>query len=93
MRPLPLLVEVLRTPARMAALDGPGWELLLRQARAAGMGATLCLLAEEHGMADALPPLAWRRLCWDRTAGNAMRARCASNSARCGERWPVPACP
>ncbi|MDB5793039.1 MAG: hypothetical protein JWQ80_3063 [Massilia sp.] len=52
----------------MATLGAPEWEMLLRQAGAAGLAATLCLLAEEHGLADTLPPGARRRLGWARTA-------------------------
>lgn len=65
--PAPLLVQVLRRPERMATLGAPAWEMLLRQAGAAGLAATLCLLAEEHGLADTLPPAARRRLGWART--------------------------
>ena len=65
---LPLLTRVLRDPPAMAALDAPGWELLLRQAGAADLGATLALLAEEHGLLAALPARVQRRLSWSRTA-------------------------
>jgi hypothetical protein len=65
---LPLLLQILRRPPRMATLGAPEWELLLRQAGAAGLSATLCLLAEEHGLADTLPPSVRRRLGWARTA-------------------------
>ncbi|KQQ87056.1 nucleotidyltransferase family protein [Massilia sp. Leaf139] len=68
MTALPLLTRVLRDPPSMAALDAPGWELLLRQAGAADMGATLSLLAEEHGLLAALPARVQRRLAWSRTA-------------------------
>jgi hypothetical protein len=52
----------------MAALDAPAWELLLRQAGAADLGATLALLAEEYGVLAALPARVQRRLAWSRTA-------------------------
>lgn len=65
---LPLLIEVLRRPACMATLGAPEWEMLLRQAGAAGLAATLCQLVEEYGMADSVPPGARRRLGWARTA-------------------------
>ena len=68
MRTLPLLTRVLREPASMAAFDAPRWELLLRQAGAADLGATLALLAEEHGVLAALPARVQRRLAWSRTA-------------------------
>jgi hypothetical protein len=67
MNALPLLVQVLRSPPSMAALDAGGWEMLLRQAGAADLGATLALLAEEHGLWDSLPPRVRRRLGWART--------------------------
>jgi hypothetical protein len=67
MNALPLLTRVLRTPQAMAALDAPAWELLLRQAGAARLGATLALLAEEHGVLAALPARVQRRLGWERT--------------------------
>ncbi|MGX4641079.1 nucleotidyltransferase domain-containing protein [Massilia sp. SYSU DXS3249] len=65
--PLPLLVQVLRHPACMATLEASEWELLLRQAGAAGLTATLCVLAEEQGLFETLPPAARRRLGWART--------------------------
>lgn len=68
MKALPLLTHVLRDPPSMAALDAPGWELLLRQAGAADLGATLALLAAEHDLLPRLPPPVRRRLAWSRTA-------------------------
>ncbi|MBC7686064.1 MAG: hypothetical protein H7176_12650, partial [Bdellovibrionales bacterium] len=47
---LPLLLEVLRAPARMAGLDLAGWDLLLRQALAANLTASLYCLADEGGL-------------------------------------------
>ena len=68
MKSLPLLTRVLRTPQSMAQLGAPEWELLLRQAVAADLGATLALLADEYGLLDGLPPRVQRRLGWERTA-------------------------
>jgi len=62
---LPLLTRVLRDPPAMARLGAPEWELLLRQAVAADLGATLALLAQEHGLLQALPPRVQRRLDWE----------------------------
>jgi hypothetical protein len=62
-----LLMQVLRAPDRMAGLDAPGWEMLLRQAGAADLGASLCLLAEEHGLMGGLPAPVRRRLGWARS--------------------------
>ena len=88
MKGLPVLLRALREPAAMAAFDERDWDLLLRQAGAAKLGATLGLLAEEHGLLAALPARARRRRC-----GNATWARCASSCARCSARWQPPACP
>ena len=63
----PLLLRALREPAAMAAFSERDWDLLLRQASAANLGATLGLLAEEHGVLAALPARARRRLGWERT--------------------------
>lgn len=63
----PLLLRALREPAAMAAFGERDWDLLLRQASAANLGATLGLLAEEHGVLAALPARARRRLGWERT--------------------------
>lgn len=62
-----LLPRALREPAAMAAFGERDWDLLLRQASAANLGATLGLLAEEHGVLMALPARARRRLGWERT--------------------------
>lgn len=65
---LPLLTRVLRDPQSMTALDAPAWELVLRQAVSADLGATLALLAEEHGIFTTLPARVQRRLGWERRA-------------------------
>lgn len=62
--PLPLLVEVLRDPARAAGLDPAGWDLLLRQAANAGLGATLAATLGQAGLRDAVPPAPRRHLEW-----------------------------
>lgn len=62
MNNLLLLTNVLRDPPSMATLDAPGSELLLRQAGAAGLGATLALLAAEAGLLAGLPERVQRRL-------------------------------
>ena len=67
MKTLPLLTKVLRDPQSMATLDAPGWELLLRQAGAADLGATLAVLAAEAGLLAGLPERVQRRLAWSRT--------------------------
>ncbi len=60
----PLLVRVLRDPATMAALALPDWDLLLRQALAANLTATLAAIAHEHGLFDAIPAQPRRHLAW-----------------------------
>jgi hypothetical protein len=67
---LPLLIEVLRDPARMAGLPLAGWELLLRQALAANLTASLYCLADDQGLLDAVPAQPRRHLEW---AGVLMR--------------------
>ena len=49
------LLDVLREPARMATLDLAGWDLLLRQAGAAGLLARLALQAEALGLDAGIP--------------------------------------
>ena len=77
---LPLLIEVLRQPARMAQLALAEWELLLRQALAANLTASLYCLAEEQGLLDALPAQPRRHLDW---AGVLLRRHAD------GVRWEV----
>jgi hypothetical protein len=48
-RPEPVLVQVLRDPGVMAALDIPGWERLVRQARHADLLARVDALAQRAG--------------------------------------------
>lgn len=64
LQPLPILLQVLRTPARMAGLDLAQWDLLLRQALAANLTASLACLAEEGGMLETLPSAPRRHLEW-----------------------------
>lgn len=77
---LPLLIEVLRQPARMAQLALADWELLLRQALAANLTASLYCLAEEQGLLDAVPAQPRRHLDW---AGALLRRHAD------GVRWEV----
>ena len=67
---MPLLITVLRAPARMADLPLAQWELLLRQALAANLTASLYCLAEEHGVLERVPAQPRRHLEW---AGVLMR--------------------
>lgn len=54
-RGMPLLLQVLRDPAGMAALGLAQWDLLLRQAERSDMSAVLPFLAREQGLTAALP--------------------------------------
>lgn len=67
MKEMPLLLRALRAPACMARLSEDEWDLLLRQALASNLAATLGLLAEEAGISAALPARVRRRLAWSRT--------------------------
>jgi hypothetical protein len=60
----PLLVDVLRAPSSMGRLSLQQWDLLLQQALAANLTATLYYLAGEHGLLEQLPGLARRHLEW-----------------------------
>jgi hypothetical protein len=48
-------LEVLIDPERMAGLSLEGWDLLLRQARQAGLLSRLAVLAEQKGLTEFLP--------------------------------------
>ena len=64
LEPLPILLQVLREPRRMAGLALAQWDLLLRQALAANLTASLACLAEDEGMLEALPAGPRRHLAW-----------------------------
>ena len=64
---LPLLIAVLRAPQRMAQLSLPEWDLLLRQALAANLTATLHGLAVQAGVLAQVPPAPARHLAWAAT--------------------------
>ncbi|NHZ97186.1 nucleotidyltransferase family protein [Massilia sp. CCM 8734] len=61
---VPLLLQLLRDPSRAASLGLAEWDLLLRQAAAARLEASLHGLLDEHGVAGAIPPAARRHLDW-----------------------------
>ncbi|KFI05128.1 nucleotidyltransferase family protein [Massilia sp. BSC265] len=61
---LPLLVKVLRDPARVEGLGLADWDLLLRQAANAGLTATLGAGLAEAGLLEAVPPAPRRHLEW-----------------------------
>jgi hypothetical protein len=64
MKQMPLLVRVLRAPGMMAQLPTDGWELLLRQAAAANLVASLYCLAEQERLMAQLPEAPRRHLEW-----------------------------
>lgn len=56
------LFATLRDPGRMATLAESDWDLLLRQARAAGLLGRLGALASQHGIAARIPRHVWRHM-------------------------------
>ena len=73
MKRLPLLIEVLRDPARLGTLALRDWDLLLRQAASADMSATLLGLVEEAGLLDQVPAAAREHLEWTRVVATRHR--------------------
>jgi hypothetical protein len=61
-----LLLSVLRDPAAAVRFTPGEWDLLLRQADGAGMGATVLSLLEDGGLLDAVPAAPRRHLDWIR---------------------------
>jgi hypothetical protein len=61
-----LLLEILRAPQTMGELELADWDLLLRQAGAANLTATLAWLAEEAAVDQRIPASARRHLDWAR---------------------------
>jgi hypothetical protein len=68
-KPLPLLLRVLREPARIAGLALPDWELLLRQAGAANLSVTLYCLVQDQGLLAQIPAQPRQHLLWARALG------------------------
>jgi hypothetical protein len=64
MKPLPILVRVLRAPGLMAQLAAHDWELLLRQAAAANLVASLASLAIDGQLLARIPDAPRRHLEW-----------------------------
>lgn len=67
MKKFPLIVQVWRQPARLATLAIAEWDLLLRQADGADLGAALFYLAQQQAVLDRLPTAIQDRLGWSRT--------------------------
>lgn len=66
MKPLPLLVRLLRDPGLVHGLDLAGWDLLLRQSTSANLSPALLALLEAHGLLDAVPAQPRAHLEWVR---------------------------
>ena len=64
MSPIPLLLQVLRRPAMIVTLDDAAWDLLLRQAGAANLMATLGYLLDECNLSARVPPRPREHLEW-----------------------------
>ncbi|HEX8606159.1 MAG TPA: nucleotidyltransferase family protein [Pseudoduganella sp.] len=62
----PLLAKALCAPEHLPALDDAGWDLLLRQAGAANLLATLSCLVEERGLLEQIAAPAREQLGWAR---------------------------
>lgn len=60
----PLLLQALRAPAASVMLGETAWDLLLRQAAAANLLATLGYILEEHGVLAHIPAPAREQLAW-----------------------------
>lgn len=72
-----LLVRILRTPAAISGLGLRDWDILLRQARAAGLLARLGHRLREHGLVDAIPTQArWHFEAAETLAGKQYTAVC-----------------
>jgi hypothetical protein len=67
MKPDVVLLSILGAPATASALDLAGWDLLLRQAVAANLSATLVYLLEQAGVLEQVPEQPRRHLEWART--------------------------
>lgn len=61
-----LLLQVLRNPESVRELDMPHWDLLLRQANAAKLAASLVCLVDDAGLTSNLPAAVRARLEWTR---------------------------
>ena len=67
------LLDVLRDPARMATLDLKSWDLLLRQAAAAGLLSRIAVQAETLGLDASLPDVVRPHLTAARTVAAKQR--------------------
>ena len=79
-----VLIDVLRDPAQLRVLALADWDLLLRQAGAADMTATLLELVEHQGMLDDVPAAARRHLEWTRVVASRHRRAVRFEVAKIG---------
>lgn len=66
MKPLPILVRLLREPELAGSLSLPEWDLALRQSTSTNLSPTLLALLEERGLLDAVPTQPRAHLEWVR---------------------------
>lgn len=79
------LLEVLHGPERMADLPTASWDLLLRQARSAGLLPRLAVLAEAGGMTRELPEAVQRHFSGAATAAARQRQAVAWEARKLDE--------
>jgi hypothetical protein len=65
-KPLPILVRLLRDPGLAAGLSLSEWDLLLRQSTSTNLSPALLALIEAHGLLDAVPAQPRAHLEWVR---------------------------
>ena len=61
-----LILQALREPEALISLSLPNWDLLIRQARRANLLARICILLEERGLIEQVPPKPRDHLEWSR---------------------------
>ena len=66
MTPDHLILQALREPEALISLSLPDWDLLIRQARRANLLARICILLDERGLLEQVPPKPREHLEWSR---------------------------
>ena len=61
-----LILQALREPEALLSLSLPDWDLLIRQARRANLLARICILLDERGLLEQIPPKPREHLEWSR---------------------------
>ncbi len=77
MKAAPVLLQVLRQPQAMRALDGVQWDVLVRQARGANLLASLHAWIDEQQLRHCVPAPLLRHLDWAATVAERHRAAVA----------------